>query len=199
MHTAEIACTSDDFSTLCSAVTAAGLGDALSGGSWTVFAPTNAAFEALGSELLDTVVNDVGLLTDVLLFHVVDEPVYSEDLVCASLIEMANGQDSRTVCHGGNGVDGIFQKGGTNTRDMMPEIVSADIKACNGVIHVVSTFLMRRLDCRFEFFLASSANLTPCCDSSFVPNHANYDDAVSCFRPSHAPRSFEGYYSAPSG
>ena len=152
MHIAEIACTNDDFSTLCSAVTAAGLGDTLSGGSWTVFAPTNAAFEALGSELLDTVVNDVGLLTDVLLFHVVDEPVYSEDLVCASLIEMANGQDSRTVCHGGNGADGIFQKGGTNTRDMMPEIVSADIKACNGVIHVVSTCFMWCLASHFAYF-----------------------------------------------
>ena len=125
----------------------AGLGDALSGGSWTVFAPTNAAFEALGPELMDTVMNDVGLLTDILMFHVVDEPIYSKALACASTIEMANGQDSRTVCYGRNGVNGIFQKGGSNTRDMMPKIVSADVMACNGVIHVVSTFLFLRGSC----------------------------------------------------
>lgn len=55
---AEIACSNDDFSTLCSAVTVAGLGETLSGGSWTVFAPTNAAFDTLGDDFILALGND---------------------------------------------------------------------------------------------------------------------------------------------
>lgn len=114
----------------------AGLGDALSEGAWTVFAPTNTAFEELGQELLDTVLADKALLSDILLFHAVDEVVKAEDLFCTGLTEMANGQDSRTVCRDGK----IFQKGGSNPRNDMPEIVQTDIETCQGVIHVVGKF-----------------------------------------------------------
>lgn len=116
----------------------AGLGDALSEGTWTVFAPTNTAFEELGQELLDTVLADKALLTDILLFHAVDEVVKAEDLFCTGQTEMANGQDSRTVCKGGK----IFQKGGSNPRNDMPEIVQTDIETCQGVIHVVDEVLL---------------------------------------------------------
>jgi uncharacterized surface protein with fasciclin (FAS1) repeats len=125
---AEIACGVDDFSTLCAAVTQAGLADALSEGEWTVFAPLNSAFAELG-DTLDAVLGDLDLLTSILLFHAVDKPVFAEDLRCAHLIHMANGDDSRTVCHdNGN----IFQKGAGNPRNNMPKIVDADIGACNG-------------------------------------------------------------------
>lgn len=92
----DIACGADDFSTLCTAVQAAGLGDALSEGHWTVFAPTNEAFANLG-DTLDAVLADKALLTDILLFHAVDDVVGSDDLVCNTgggngLVEMANGQ-----------------------------------------------------------------------------------------------------------
>lgn len=124
----------DDFSTLCTAVDLAGLGDALSGGMWTVFAPTNAAFEALDPDLLDTVLGDTDLLQNILLFHVVaDHVLYAEDLACTHVLHMASDDDSRTVCKGGD----VFQKGAGNPRDAMPEIVQADVGACNGVIHVI--------------------------------------------------------------
>ena len=121
---------------LCDAVKAADLGAALSMGSWTVFAPTNEAFSNLGDEMLDQVLADKHLLTDVLLFHAVDDVVSSEDLACGGRVEMANGQDSRTVCQGQK----IYQKGGSNPRNMMPQIIQVDIATCQGYIHVVGTF-----------------------------------------------------------
>ena len=135
---AEIACSLDDFSTLCTAVTAAGLSDALNGGKWTVFAPTNAAFAELG-DTLDAVLSDPDLLTDILLFHAVGEKALkAKDLRCKKTTEMANGKDSRTVCRRGD----IYQKGAGNPRSDMPKIVDTDIDACNGVIHVVDEVLL---------------------------------------------------------
>ncbi|KAL3921668.1 MAG: hypothetical protein SGARI_006626, partial [Bacillariaceae sp.] len=129
--------------TLCTAVKAAGLGDALSSGSWTVFAPTDEAFDKLGS-LLDDVLADTDLLTDILLFHAVDDVVASSDLECNTmgddgLVTMANGQDSRTVCHP---TGEIFQKGGANPRNAMPEIILTDIETCQGFIHVVDHVML---------------------------------------------------------
>ncbi len=106
--------------------------DALSEGHWTVFAPTNTAFEELG-DVLDAVLADVDLLTSILLFHAVDKVLFAEDLECTHLIKMASGDNSRTVCVGSD----IFQKGGGNPRSDKPKIISADIGACNGVIHVI--------------------------------------------------------------
>ncbi|GAX24129.1 hypothetical protein FisN_9Hh382 [Fistulifera solaris] len=134
---AEIACSTDDFSTLCTAVTEAGLAEALSEGSWTVFAPTNEAFANLG-DTLDAVLADKDLLTDVLLFHAVSGEVLSTDLKCTERVEMANKKDSRTVCRG----DTIYQKGAGNPRSDMPAIVDVDIEACNGYIHVISEVML---------------------------------------------------------
>lgn len=129
---AALACSLPDFSTLCTAVGKAGLADALSGGKFTVFAPTNEAFKKLG-DLLDTVLADVDLLKNVLLFHAVDKILYAEDLECTHTVAMVNGDKSRTVCVGGN----IYQKGGSNPRSDMPKIITADVGACNGVVHVI--------------------------------------------------------------
>ncbi|KAL3903803.1 MAG: hypothetical protein SGARI_005220, partial [Bacillariaceae sp.] len=143
----QIACGADDFSTLCTAVKAAGLGEALSSGKWTVFAPTNEAFAKLG-DTLDAVLADTALLTDILLFHAVDDVVGSEDLVCNTgggngLVEMANGQDSRTICeHTASGGEAIFQKGGSNPSNAKPEIIMTDIKTCQGYIHVVNEVML---------------------------------------------------------
>jgi transforming growth factor-beta-induced protein len=135
---AEIACSNQDFSTLCTAITAAGLGTVLSGGSWTVFAPTNAAFQNLGADLLNAALDDKELLTTILLNHAVDEKLLAKDLVCSSLVEMAGGEDTRTVCMRNGTV--IYQKGGSNSRDKMPRVVTTNMAACNGLIHVVGTY-----------------------------------------------------------
>ena len=104
----------------------------MSEGDWTVFAPVDTAFLGFGCRL-PSVLADKDLLTDILLFHAIDDVVGSDDLMCTERTEMANGQDSRTVCVG----DDIFQKGGSNPRNDMPKIVQTDIETCQGYIHVV--------------------------------------------------------------
>jgi uncharacterized surface protein with fasciclin (FAS1) repeats len=161
---AEIACGTDDFSTLCTAVVAAELDGTLSGdGPFTVFAPTNDAFAALPDGTLEFLVSDEGIetLTDILLYHVVaGEALFSSDIVTAEvcaggmdegLIEMANGEDTRTICCHSCG-EKIFQKGAGNPReagtsafdnqDIWPQLVATDVEACNGVIHVVNNVIL---------------------------------------------------------
>lgn len=146
---AEIACGLDDFSTLCAAVVAAGLDGVLSEGEYTVFAPNDEAFGNLPEGTVETLLEEEGLttLTDILLYHVVEGSVYASDLSCdggpAGLVEMANGKDTRTICcHSCKPAEAIFQKGAGNPRngnggakdnqDVWPQIVTADIAACNG-------------------------------------------------------------------
>merc|ERR1712232_1266917 len=97
-------------------------------------APTNEAFDNLPPGTVDALLEDIPALSSILLFHAIPGKVYSTDLVCTGVTTMVNGLDSRTVCEGG----AIFQKGAGNKDCTMPEIFMTDIKACNGVIHVVS-------------------------------------------------------------
>ena len=139
----DVACDLDDFSHLCNAITSSGLGEALGdyNGTFTVFAPTNAAFEKLGSAALEYLFDDDNddLLQNILAFHTVDdESIYSEDLSCKELLEMSNGKDSRTVCSGG----GVYQKGKGNSNEERPKIIEADIETCNGIVHVVDEVML---------------------------------------------------------
>lgn len=132
----DIACEMDSFSILCAALqNAPTVADALKEGPWTIFAPTNDALNQLGEEILTMILQDEDVLNNILLFHAVPDIVSSEELVCTNKIEMANGQDSRTVCR--NGIK--HQKGGSNARNNMPRIITSDIETCQGLIHVVST------------------------------------------------------------
>ena len=124
----EIAADNPDFSTLVTAVTEAGLVDTLSGdGPFTVFAPTNAAFEALPAGTLDSLLADpTGALTDILELHVVSGAVDSEAAIAAA---------------GGN----VETLGGPVSVELRGEdlyvggakVVTTDIEASNGVIHVI--------------------------------------------------------------
>lgn len=137
---AEIICDTDGFSTLCAAIKAAGLDATLDGtAKFTVFAPTDVAFDDLPMGTVEALLDDITALTNILLFHTVaDKKLYSKDLKCTKKIEMANGKDSRTVCRGNR----VFQKGAGNDRDMIPEIVLADTEACKGLIHTISGIML---------------------------------------------------------
>merc|ERR1712232_1134982 len=141
MGIAEIACTTPGFETLCTLVGLAGLGEPLSGGGplSTVFAPTNAAFEALGQDTIDSLVDpaNLELLTNILLTHVVEGAVESTDLVCDGELEMVSGEETTTKCDMGSPV---AQLGDGNTMD--PEFVDVDIAACNGVVHVIDNVIL---------------------------------------------------------
>ena len=135
----DVACSMDSFSILCAALqNAPAVADALSEGPWTIFAPTNDALNELGEEILTMILEDEDVLNNILLFHAVPDIVSSEELVCTNKIEMANGQDSRTVCRSGK----KHQKGGSNARNDMPAIITTDIETCQGLIHIIGTYFL---------------------------------------------------------
>jgi uncharacterized surface protein with fasciclin (FAS1) repeats len=121
----------EDFSTLVAAITAAGLGDALSGaGPFTVFAPTNAAFEALPAGLLEKLLlpENKEVLTKILTYHVVSAKVMAAD-VTAGDVTTLEGSAFAVTTEGGVKV---------NTSN----VTVTDIPASNGVIHVIDAVLV---------------------------------------------------------
>lgn len=141
----ENAVNSKDHTTLVTAVKAAGLVDTLEGaGPFTVFAPTNEAFQKLPAGTVDTLLKPENkeMLTKVLTYHVVAGKVGSKDLV--RLIKAGGGKaDLKTVEGGtltatlqGSSVMLTDEKGGMST------VTIADVYQSNGVIHVVDTVLL---------------------------------------------------------
>lgn len=121
----EIAAASDDFETLVWALDATGLAAVLGDddGQYTVFAPTDEAFECVDLSGLD--LDD---LEDVLLYHVTNGRRYAASVVNAPEIEMLNG--------------GTVTVDGTSLNADQAEIVTTDIEASKGVIHVIDGVLL---------------------------------------------------------
>lgn len=129
----ETAAGNPDFSTLVAAVQAAGLVETLSGeGPFTVFAPTNAAFEKLPEGTVDTLLlpENRDQLVAVLTYHVVAGEVTAEQVVTLDSATTVNGQDV-TIS-----VDGEQVKINDAT------VTTADIETSNGVIHVIDTVIL---------------------------------------------------------
>lgn len=134
----DIATANPDFSTLVAALGAAGLVDTLRGdGPFTVFAPTNAAFDALPAGTVDTLLmpENVDQLRSILLYHVVPGS-YTSDQVLGQRVDLAtvNGETVR--------VDGTGGKYNTSVRVNDANVINADILATNGVIHVIDKVLL---------------------------------------------------------
>ncbi len=141
----ENAASSQDHTTLVAAVKAAGLVDTLQGaGPFTVFAPTNAAFEALPAGTVETLLKpeNKDQLTEILTCHVVGAEVMSDAL--SKMISDEGGKHAfKTV--GGCEFTAMAQdgkimiedgKGGTAT------VTIADVSQSNGVIHVIDGVLL---------------------------------------------------------
>jgi uncharacterized surface protein with fasciclin (FAS1) repeats len=128
----EIASANPDFSTLVAAVSAAGLAETLSGpGPFTVFAPTNAAFEALPAGTVDTLLKDpTGDLASILKLHVLSGAVDSKAAIAAAggNVDSLGGKISVAL-------DGekLIVGGAT--------VTTADLKASNGIIHVIDAVI----------------------------------------------------------
>ncbi len=125
-----------EFSILVEAVTAAGLGDALSAaGPLTVFAPTNAAFAALLTELnvtKDALFANKPLLTAVLTYHVVSGRVLKADVPV--------GADITTLQTGKFKVDATLTI--TDARARTSKITATDVLTSNGVIHIIDRVIL---------------------------------------------------------
>lgn len=118
------------FSTLVAAVQAAGLVDTLKGeGPFTVFAPTDDAFAALPEGTVEGLLADPEALAAILTYHVVPGKVMSGDLSNNMTATTANGQDVT-----------IMTEGGVKVNDA--NVVSPDIEASNGVIHVIDMVIL---------------------------------------------------------
>ncbi len=128
----KIASETANLSTLYSALEASGLDDALdSGGPFTVFAPSNAAFAELDPDLLNTIISTPSLLTSLLQYHVVAAEVFSDDLSNGPVQTLLSGQTVNVTLAGG----GVILNGTSNVTD-------ADINASNGVIHIIDEVLI---------------------------------------------------------
>lgn len=120
-----------DFNTLVTAVKAAGLVETLKGeGPFTVFAPTDAAFAKVPTDTLNALLADKAALANVLTYHVVAGKVMAADVVKLTSAVTVQGQAvSIEVKDGKVYVDGT-------------QVVTTDIEASNGVIHVIDAVIL---------------------------------------------------------
>jgi len=127
----EIAVADDRFETLVAALQAADLVGTLQGeGPFTVFAPTDDAFDNLPAGTIDALLQDIPALTDVLLYHVVSSKVMAADVVGLTSATTVLGQDVTVTVEGGN----VFINDA--------QVIITDIEASNGVIHVIDAVLI---------------------------------------------------------
>jgi uncharacterized surface protein with fasciclin (FAS1) repeats len=133
----DIAAGNTDFSTLVTAVKAAGLADTLSGaGPFTVFAPTNEAFAKVPADTLQSLLKPENKqqLADILTYHVVAAKVMAVD-VKPGTVKTVNGADFTVTAEGGSVMI-------TDGQGKQAKVVKTDIVASNGVIHVIDAVLL---------------------------------------------------------
>ena len=141
----ENAVNSKDHTTLVAAVKAAGLVETLQGkGPFTVFAPTNAAFDKLPKGTVETLLKpeNLKMLQNILTYHVVAGKMNASDI--AKAIKAGNGKAILKTVSGGTLT--AWMKGKklyiTDEKGGMSEVTIADVNQSNGVIHVVDTVLL---------------------------------------------------------
>jgi len=127
----ETAMADDRFETLVAAVTAADLVETLKGaGPFTVFAPTDDAFAKLPAGTVDSLLNNIPALKDILLYHVVSGKVMAEDVVKLT---------SATTVLGKPVTISVI---GSTVKVNNATVIITDIECSNGVIHVIDTVLL---------------------------------------------------------
>ena len=129
----DIAAANGDFSTLVAAVKAAGLVDTLKGkGPFTVFAPTNEAFAKLPAGTVENLLKpeNKDKLVSVLTYHVVPGKVYAKQVANIDTAKSVQGSKiDITAANGKVKVDNAY-------------VIKTDIKASNGVIHVIDNVII---------------------------------------------------------
>lgn len=134
LNIVETAIAADDFNLLVAALQATGLDDALANehAEFTVFAPTDAAFKALGSDTIKALLSDPDTLSNILLYHVLGDERSSSELLHQI------GQEIRTL----NGDTIALSLSGDSLFINESQVVVADIQTTNGVIHVIDAVLL---------------------------------------------------------
>jgi len=143
---ADLAASTDDLSTLAAALEATDLDILLNfTGPYTVFAPSNAAFAEIQATVDDLLANDLDTLRDILNYHVVFGPqLLAEDIVANdppfSLFTLNLGEEL---------IIDVTESGQVTVEDAT--VTTADVKALNGVVHIIDKVLMppERESCPF--------------------------------------------------
>jgi len=133
----QVAAGNADFSTLVTAIKAAGLVDTLAGsGPFTVFAPMNPAFAALPAGTVESLLKpeNKGTLTSILTYHVVSGWVYAKDVKPGDVMTVNGGKFTVSIDNGS-----VFIHDGKGNK---AKVVKTDIEATNGVIHVIDAVLL---------------------------------------------------------
>ena len=129
----ELAQSQEDLSTLVEALKAAELVETLQGdGPFTVFAPTNEAFEALPEGTLETLLKpeNKDKLTAVLTYHVVPGETASTDLSDGMQVATVEGSDAEIMLQDGSAmIQGA-------------KVVTPDVKASNGIVHIIDAVIL---------------------------------------------------------
>lgn len=141
----DIAASTEDFSTLVTALKAADLVGALQGeGPFTVFAPVNSGFAKIDSNALNSLLepSNKETLAGILTYHVVSGKLAAKDVVKA--LEAGKGKVELTTLNGAiltavKTDDGIFLK---DANGNMSKIAKTDVMASNGVIHIIEDVVM---------------------------------------------------------
>jgi len=129
----QVAVDAGSFKTLVAAVQAAGLAETLQGpGPFTVFAPTDAAFAKLPDGTVTALLANKEKLASILTFHVVSGKVMAADLI------KSNGATPKTV--NGLPLDIVVRGGKVYVNGV--NVVTADVQASNGVIHIIDAVLL---------------------------------------------------------
>ncbi len=126
-----VASSTEGFSTLVAALSAAGLVETLQGaGPFTVFAPSDAAFAALPAGLLEKLLlpENVAVLTSILTYHVVSGMVMSADIMAGDVPTVEGSTVALDTAYG------VTVNGAT--------VTTADVAASNGVIHVIDAVMV---------------------------------------------------------
>ena len=127
----ETAVAAGTFKTLATALEATGLVETLKGtGPFTVFAPTDEAFAKLPAGTLEALLKDTEKLKSILLYHVVAGKVMAKDVVKLKSAKTVQGSSAKISLS-----DGKVMVDEAN-------VVTADIKASNGVIHVIDSVIL---------------------------------------------------------
>jgi len=127
----DIAVEDGRFETLVTALQAAGLVDTLAGdGPFTVFAPTDDAFDALPEGMVASLLEDIPSLTEVLTYHVVEGEVMAADVVGLTSATTLQGNDLQVEV-----INGMVMIDGAN-------VLITDIIGSNGVIHVIDKVVL---------------------------------------------------------
>ena len=167
----DIIASSDVHNTLETAIVAAGLDETLTNdGPFTVFAPTDDAFSLVPANVLETLLEDpTGLLTQILLNHVVAGTALSTDLSDGMMIETLQGGEVMVSLN-----DGVVMINNA-------VVVAANIQASNGVVHVIDAILMPELPTNTVFDIIANSEVHNTLEAAIVA--AGLDETLASDGP----------------